>query len=65
MKKVKINENSQNLFPYDRFPFRLEYKEGKSNKVCWFDCQDNLNKYIDRHKLKKKEYTTGYKYAEN
>ena len=42
-----------NLFPYDTFGFRLEHKD--DGKVCWFSCQEHLDKYIDRHKLKPKE----------
>lgn len=37
-------------FPYEGFPFRLEHKDGKDNKVCWFSCQEHLQKYIDRYK---------------
>jgi hypothetical protein len=44
-------------FPYQNFTFRLEVKEGKDNKVCWFECQEHVNRFLDRHKLKKKDYT--------
>ena len=37
-------------FPYDGFPYRLEHKDGSDNKVCWFSCQEHLQKYIERYK---------------
>ena len=50
-----------NLFPYETFGFRLEYKD--DGKVCWFSCQEHLDKYIERHKLKPKEVKLDYKDA--
>lgn len=46
---------STEKFPYDNFPLRLEYKEGKNIKICWFECKEHLDKYIERYKLKKKD----------
>lgn len=43
------------LFPYEKFTFRLEYKENKAPKVCYFECQEHLDKYLIRHNLKKKD----------
>jgi hypothetical protein len=40
-------------FPYPNFPFRLEYEENKVKKVCHFECKEHLDKYLERHKLKK------------
>lgn len=37
------------------FPFRLDHKT--ENKVCWFQCQEHMDKYIQRHKLTTKDYT--------
>ena len=48
-----------NLFPYDTFGFRLEHKD--DGKVCWFSCQEHLDKYIERHKLKLKEVKLYYR----
>jgi len=48
-----------NLFPYETFGFRLEHKD--DGKVCWFSCQEHLDKYIDRHKLNPKEVKLDYK----
>lgn len=44
-------------FPYDTFPIKLSHKEGKGTKVCYFSCDDHLKKYLERSKLKKKDYT--------
>jgi hypothetical protein len=38
------------------FPFRLEHKEDKNTKICWFQSEDHANKYIARAKLKKSDY---------
>jgi len=37
-------------FPYEGFPYRLEYTDGKEDRICWFTCQEHLQKHIDRHK---------------
>jgi hypothetical protein len=44
-------------FPYSTFSFRLDLKEGKENRVCWFECQAHVDKFIKKHNLKKKDYT--------
>ena len=43
-------------FPYATFPYRLEHKEDKNTKICWFQSEDHANKYIARNKLKSSEY---------
>ena len=43
--------NDADLFPHDQFPYRLEYKDGKENKICWFQCVDHLNKHLERYHL--------------
>lgn len=40
-------------FPYKTFPWRLEH----GTTVCHFECQEHLEKYIDRYKLKSKDVT--------
>ena len=40
------------LFPYQTFPWRLEY----DRTVCHFECEEHLQKYLDRYKLKPKQY---------
>jgi hypothetical protein len=42
-------------FPYENFRYRLEYNETKEKRICWFECKEHLDKYISRHKLKKKD----------
>ena len=44
-------------FPYPTFPFRLELNEGKDKRVCWFECEEHVDRFLKRHKLKKKDYT--------
>jgi len=51
--KVSTDENK---FPYETFPYRLETKEGKSKRVCWFSHESHVHKYIERHKLASKDY---------
>lgn len=40
------------LFPYDTFPWRLEF----STTVCYFECEEHLQKYLDRYNMNPKEY---------
>ena len=50
------------LFPYDTFPWRLEVNKDCHNvkgialTVCHFECEEHLQKYLDRYKLKPKDY---------
>lgn len=38
------------------FPITLEYKDKDgTNKVCYFQCEEHLEKYLTRYKLKKKD----------
>jgi predicted amidophosphoribosyltransferase len=48
-------------FPHSGFPYRLEHKEGKDNKICFFQCEQHMKKYIERHKFKKKDYKSSVK----
>jgi hypothetical protein len=43
-------------FPYETFPFRLDVKENKEKRVCWFECKEHVDKFVKRHKLKKTDY---------
>ena len=43
-------------FPYETFPYRIEHAEPKGKKVCWFSHESHVHKYIERHKLNKKDY---------
>jgi hypothetical protein len=46
-------------FPHSMFPFKLIHKEGKElkdTKICYFQCQNHVDKYIERSKFKSKDY---------
>lgn len=47
--------NTNPEFPYDNFPYKLEYKDVKEKRVCYFECKEHLDKYLDRYKIKKKD----------
>ena len=49
-------------FPYNEFPWKLVYKDGKENRKCFFQSEDHMKKHIVRYNLKNKDYTIGYKY---
>ena len=54
---MNINKNPE--FPYSLFPFRLEHMEGKDlkdKKICFFESENHLQKYLVRSNLKKSEY---------
>lgn len=41
------------------FPHQLKHKDGKDGKeekLCWFECVEHMQKYIQRHQLKPKDY---------
>ena len=52
---------STELFPHQNHPYRLEFIDKKNITLCWFECEQHLNKYIERHKLKAKEITIHYR----
>ena len=49
-------------FPYQTFPWRLEVNKDCHNvkgialTVCHFECEEHLQKYLNRYKLKPKDY---------
>ncbi len=49
-------------FPYDQFPWKLVHKDVKEKRTCYFQSEDHMKKHISKYNLKKKEYTTSYKY---
>lgn len=64
IKPVSQRKVSTNTFvdpPVEPFhimlPLTLRYQDGKDEKVCYFQCQEHLDKYIERYKLKPKTYT--------
>ena len=50
------------LFPYQTFPWRLEVNKDCHNvkgialTVCHFECEEHLQKYPDRYKLRPRDY---------
>lgn len=65
VKPVNQRKSSNRLQPVEApvepfhimLPLTLKYKEGKDDKVCYFQCQEHLDKYISRYKLKPNTYT--------
>jgi len=50
-------------FPYDKFSYRLELKETPI-RICWFECEEHLERYIEKHKLKARDYVKETKNVE-
>ena len=55
---------STELFPYEKFAFRLEFGEKKNTTVCWFECQEHLDKYLERYRLDKRTIKIDYRDGE-
>ena len=59
---MKLNNNPE--YPHLEFPVRLEHMEGKDNKdkkVCFFQSQEQLQKYLNSAKLKTDQYQAYYR----
>ena len=58
-------------FPYDTFPWRLEVNKdhhsvkGIALTVCHFQCEEHLQKYLDRYELKPKHYQVSNRYGKS
>ena len=52
------------LFPYETFPIRLEFGEKKNTTICHFQCQEHLDKYLERYKLDSKTTKIDYRDGE-
>ena len=58
-------------FPYHTFPWRLEVNKDHHNvkgialTVCHFECEEHLQKYLDRYKLKPKDYNVLNRYGKS
>ena len=55
---------STELFPYETFPIRIEFGEKKNTTICHFQCQEHLDKYLERYKLDKKTIKLDYRDGE-
>ena len=51
----KTQSATSDKFPWEMFPIRLDIK--KEKRVCWFECEDHMNKLILREQLTPKDYT--------
>lgn len=54
-KSEKTPTATSEKFPWEMFPIRLDIK--KEKRVCWFECEDHMNKLILREQLTPKDYT--------
>ena len=54
LKRKKLSQ--EEMFPFESFPFRLEYQDGKDTRICHFECEEHRDKLINRYKLKKGSY---------
>ena len=58
-------------FPYQTFPWRLEVNKDHHNvkgialTVCHFECEEHLQKYLDRYKLKPRDYNVLNRYGKS
>ena len=55
---------STELFPYETFPIRLEFGEKKNTTICHFQCDEHLQKYLERYKLDKRTIRIDYRDGE-
>jgi len=53
--------NNTELFPYESFPVRLEFGEKKNITICHFECDEHLQKYLERYKLDKRTIKIDYR----
>ena len=66
-----LNPEYNVLFPYQTFPWRLEVNKDHHNvkgialTVCHFECEEHLQKYLDRYKLKPKDYKVSNRYGKS
>ena len=47
---------TEQMFPYESMPYRLEYQDGTEHRVCHFQCEEHRTKHIERYKLTKGTY---------
>ena len=59
---MKLNNNPE--YPHSQFAVRLEHMEGKDGmdkKVCFFQSQEHLQKYLNNAKLTTTQYQAYYR----
>jgi len=52
---------STELFPHENHPYRLEFGEKKNPTVCYFSCEEHLQKYLERYRLDSKTTKIDYR----
>lgn len=55
---------STELFPYETMSVRLEFGEKKDKTICYFQCNEHLEKYLTRYKLDKRKIKIDYRDGE-
>jgi hypothetical protein len=53
MDDLKKPESTE--FPYEKFPIKLFHMDKKEKRVCYFECDAHLKKYLNKYNLKKKD----------
>ena len=59
-----LDPNFNIKFPYESFLIRLEFGENKNTTVCHFQCEEHLQKYLERYKLNKRTIKIDYRDGE-
>ena len=59
-----LDPNFNIKFPYESFLIRLEFGENKNTTVCHFECEEHLQKYLERYKLDKRTIRIDYRDGE-
>lgn len=58
--KNQSSTTSENKFPYEGFPVRVEFYEGtgknKITRVAHFSCKEHAERQIERYQLTKRQY---------
>lgn len=53
----RVEEEFSFALPFhETFPFTLKHLKSTDKKVCYFECKEHMDKYIERSKMTKKEY---------
>lgn len=60
LSQEKLNE----LFPYESFPIRMEWKEKDVTRVAWFECHEHMQKQYDKVKKPRLKVDVRYKYPD-
>ena len=54
--KTSVEYVYENLSPFhEAFPIKVTHQDGKEEKICYFACEEHLESYLKRCKLKKNQ----------